>query len=188
MNKISLVVLCCAAVIAGGIYLTGTRDAHQSVLSPAEEAVVRMERADVSVPDIGTGVTLHNGTSRFELSPGADAPGVITLQDTKALVWEGSDRTDVVGLFSVAPGGSGTFYYLILFEDKDGKLVQRSYALLGDRVRVEDMRLRIVENEQVDYEIAVDMLVRHSNEPFAAHPTVASSTTVLVKEGQFLHN
>ncbi len=88
-------------------------------------------------------VKLVNGAYQGELSVGSSADLTVTLGEMVALGDLDEDGTeDAAVILIVDPGGSGTFYYLAVVVDEDGKPRNVASVLLGDRVQVKSVSIQ----------------------------------------------
>ncbi len=117
-------------------------------------------------------VTLHSGVAEEPAAPGSAAKATTRLLDQRATGDLDADgRPDVAALLSFSGGGSGTFYYVAaLLNLGNGKGEATNVILLGDRVRLEAVRIE-------GGRIVVEMLDRKPGEPLAAPPSVKLSRT-----------
>lgn len=138
----------------------------------------RLESVSVSANESDTRVALSNGKAQFASE---DVKGTITLGDVAVEKTVG-DMKYVVTSVAVNSGGSGTFHYVVLFEDKDGTLTDKSYSLVGDRVRVTGLRADDVSGGLV---VSVSYMDHDKGEPLAAQPTVPRTKILVVEEGMF---
>ena len=89
-------------------------------------------------------VTLDNGHFRGEayVAGGASAPNVLLLDKPRARGdLNGDGRDEIAVLLAADLGGSGTFIYLAVLEQRGGQLVNLTTRLLGDRVRVDSLAI-----------------------------------------------
>lgn len=78
--------------------------------------------------------------------------------------------TKAVAILEDAPGGSGTFYYLVGASLQGNQQQYSKPVLLGDRI--------VIETVSVDEDtVTVDYLTRPEGSPMAAEPTEAMSVT-----------
>jgi hypothetical protein len=149
--------------------------------APATEPAAQLENLTVTLPGTPGPVTLKAGQGTFAVAPGSAARGRVWLVEGMAARWQGRDRSDVSRVLAIAPGGSGTFYHLVLFDATGDHLVQRSQALLGDRIAVQRIGVgELVHDPEADYRISVVTLVRRDGEPMASPPTVPRTRTFYV--------
>jgi hypothetical protein len=85
-------------------------------------------------------VRLRDGRYGAPAAPGSAAEIRVSLLDRRVVWTEGGARYAAVILVT-DPGGSGTFYQLVVVEDRRGRPVQVASAELADRVRVESLGL-----------------------------------------------
>ena len=89
-------------------------------------------------------VTLDGGQFRGVpyVAGGASAPHVLLLDEPRARGdLNGDGREEVVVLLAANLGGSGTFMYLAVLEQRGGELVNLTTLALGDRVKVESLSI-----------------------------------------------
>lgn len=86
------------------------------------------------------------------------------------------DKNGVAIIYSET-GGSGTFVYLNLYENKDGKMVQSGWPVfLGDRVVVKSLSIK-------DKKVKVDLITHGSGEPLCC-PATKATRIFKVSNGQ----
>lgn len=142
----------------------------------------RLKSASVAAAETGARVALVNGKATF--SEG-DVKGTITLGDVAIAKSVGSANY-VLSTLSVSTGATGTFYYVVLFEDKAGTLVDKSYALIGDRVSVTGIHAEVVTDKQASViAVSASYLDRDKGEPMTAKPSVSRTKILVVEGGEF---
>lgn len=77
----------------------------------------------------------------------------------------GDGLEDALVLLVADPGGSGTFTYLALVINDNGKPKPIASVLLGDRIIVKSLAIQ-------DGQVVVKLLTRKPGEPMAAKPTI----------------
>lgn len=142
------------------------------------DLLARLKSVSVSASESGSRVALSNGKAQFSSE---DVKGTITLGDV-AVEKTVDDVKYIVTSISVNSGGPGTFHYVVLFEDKDGSLTDKSYSLMGDRIRVTGLRADDVAGGLV---VSVSYMDHDKGEPLAAQPTVPRTKILVVEEGMF---
>jgi hypothetical protein len=188
MKKIILVVVAVVVLLAIGMFAFGKdkqRDTEtDTVLDTSVESLTGLGNAEIIVPDSDVTVTLSNGEAAYTLE-GTPVSGHVTLVDDMFAQWSEGDRSDMAAVFAVQPGGSGTFYYLVLFDVDGDVFTKKSEVLLGDRIQVEHVGIgELVHDPEADYRVTVRTLVRAENEPLAAAPTVSETRTFYVTNQQ----
>ena len=140
-----------------------------------------LKNAEITVPDSDTVVTLTDGKGSFEIVPDSASLGRVTLLDDMSAQWSKEDRTDLAVILAVSTGGTGTFYYVVIFDVSDDVLTQKSEMLIGDRIKVTRVGIgELVHDPEANYRVTVKTLVREEGEPFAAEPTVPKTRTFYV--------
>ncbi len=109
---------------------------------------------------------LKDGLFEEEAAPGSATKTKIQLGKIQAVGdVNGDGLEDAVVTLVVDPGGSGTFTYLALVLNQEGKPKPLAAVLLGDRIIVKSLALQ---NGNVE----VTMLTRKADEPMSTEPTV----------------
>jgi len=142
----------------------------------------RLKNVSVSAAETGNRVALQNGTAKW--SDGA-VKGTITLGDIAVEKTVGGINY-VLAPLSINTGGSGTFHYVALFEDKNGTLTDKSYALIGDRVKITGIRGDSVSNggkEQLV--VSVSYMDHDQGEPLGSTPTIPRTKILIVEDSLF---
>jgi hypothetical protein len=158
-----------------------TKDAFAPVTKDNTDTslIGRLKNASVAATETGNRVALSNGTAKF--SEG-DVKGTITLGDAAVEVTVGGVKYALTSI-AVNPGASGTFKYVVLFEDSNGTFVDKAYALIGDRVNVTGIRADAVSGDQVA--VSVSYLDHDKGEPLASAPTVPHTKIFVIEKGMF---
>ncbi len=140
-----------------------------------------LQNATITVPDSDAVVTLKDGEAMFSIEAGSADEGMVTVVDDMSAVWGKKGRTDLAAILAVNSGGTGTFYYLVLFDVSGNTFTKKSEAFLGDRIEVSRVGIgELVNDSNADYRVTVQTLVRGEGEPFTATPTVAKTRTFYV--------
>jgi len=138
----------------------------------------KLKNSSVMVSESGNRVALSGGKASFS-SEGVK--GTVVLGNVAVEKTIGNTKY-VVTTLSVNSGGSGTFHYIVLFEEKDGNLVDTSYSLVGDRVKVNGLRADEVAGGLV---VSATYLDHDKGEPMSAAPTVPRTKILIVEGGMF---
>jgi hypothetical protein len=162
-----------------------TKDTYAPVTKENTDAALisRLKSASVAATESGAKVALVNGSATF--SEGS-VKGTLTLGDV-AVEKEVSGAKYVVTSLAVNSGGSGTFKYVVIFEDKGNSLTDKSYALVGDRVVITGIRVDTVAggNGKDLAIVTVDYLDFDKGEPLAGRPTVPHKKIFVAEDGIF---
>jgi hypothetical protein len=109
---------------------------------------------------------LKDGLFEEEAAPGSATKTKIQLGKTQAVGdVNGDGLEDAVVTLVVDPGGSGTFTYLALVLNQEGKPEPLAAVLLGDRIIVKSLALQ-------NGNVQVIMLTRKPDEPMSSEPSV----------------
>ena len=143
----------------------------------------RLKNAFVSASETGTRVALQNGSAKFT---DGEVKGTVTLGDIAVEKTIGSTNYALASL-SVNSGGSGTYKYVVLFEDKNGTLTDKSYSVIGDRVSITGIRADMVTDAagKAQLVVTVSYLDHDRGEPLSANPTVPHTKILVVENGEF---
>ncbi|MBI5134402.1 MAG: hypothetical protein HZA81_03415 [Candidatus Taylorbacteria bacterium] len=143
----------------------------------------RLKVASVAAAETGTRVALANGKASF--SEG-DVKGTITLGDV-AVEKEVGGTKYVIADLAVNSGGSGTFKYVVLFEDSKNVLTDKSYAIIGDRVSITGIRGDVVSDAsgKAQLIVSVSYLAHDQGEPLSSKPSVPRTKILVVENGMF---
>jgi hypothetical protein len=169
-----------AAVVVVGVFAWVSHPAAPDTVIPPEPADA-FGSAEIQVPGSGAKVRLMDGKASFELAPGSAARGSVELVDGMVSVWKKGERTDTAAILAVNTGGSGTFYYLALFDGAGGAMTKRSEVFLGDRIRVTRIGMGELVHGSADYRLTVQTLVREEGAPFTDAPSVPITRTFYVE-------
>ena len=115
-------------------------------------------------------VRLRDGQYREPAGPGAATEIRVSLLD-RITAWTAGGRRYAAVILVTDPGGSGTFYDLVVVEDRRGRAVEAASAALGDRVRVESLTLARRDGQM---ELHVGLVVHGPDDPLCcpARPLV----------------
>ena len=154
-----------------------------------EELYTKLKNVVMTVPDTKTVIELKNGESDYKVDPEIESLGSISLSDPHAVrdvpsTAKSNARTDIISPLTVESGGSGSFQYIELFSWNGEKLLEKSYAFLGDRISIDTVTTKDGGN-QAEYYIVIDYLVRNDDEPMSDDPTHRRETTIPVVDGRF---
>jgi hypothetical protein len=98
-------------------------------------------------------------------APDSATKTIVQLADLQFGDVNGDGSEDALVTLVVDPGGSGTFTYLVLVLNEEGKARPVASVLLGDRI--------IVKSMQIDPDgMKVSLLTRQPDEPMTADPKV----------------
>jgi hypothetical protein len=162
----------------------GSRDAYAPVTKDTTDTSLlgRLKTASVSAGDTGSRVTLVKGAGQFSVD---DVKGTVSLGDV-AIAKSAGGTNYALATLAVNSGGSGTFWYVVLFQDKDGVLTDVSYSLVGDRVKVTGIRADEVSDAgKPALAVSVSYLDHDKGEPLASAPTVPHTKILFVSNGIF---
>jgi len=100
------------------------------VVATAREAGYSMEHLGVGTVQLSAG-TYHDSAAGLDVRMIATATGDL----------DGDDRDDAAVVLASTTGGTGTFIDLYAVFDKQGRAMTRGPASLGDRVKVDSIRV-----------------------------------------------
>lgn len=150
---------------------TGKEATDSSLLS-------RLKSVSVSASETGNRVALSNGKANFS-SDGVK--GSVVLGDIAVEKTVGGSKF-IVATLSVSSGSAAAYNYVVLFEDKDGTITDKSYSLLGDRVKVTGLRADEVSGGLV---VSVTYLDHDKGEALTSAPSVPRTKILVVEDGMF---
>lgn len=153
------------------------------------ELKTKLKSVTFTVPDTQVVVQLKNGDASYKIDPELDAMGDVSLGDPQAIyeitkTSTRARRTDIISPVTVESGGSGVFAYIELFSWTGEKLLERSYAFLGDRIAITKVSTTIGLGKE-EYRVVVEYLVRSDTEAMSDEPTHPRRTTIPVFDGHF---
>jgi hypothetical protein len=118
---------------------------------------------------------LKDGAFEEEAAPGSATKTKIQLGKIQAIGdVNGDGLEDALVTLVVDPGGSGTFTYLALVLNQDGKPKPLAAVLLGDRIVVKSLALQ-------NGTMEVTMLTRKPEEPMSTEPTLEQKLNFLLQ-------
>jgi hypothetical protein len=128
----------------------------------------RLKSASVSATESGNRAALSNGTAKFTEG---SVKGTITLGDVATEKTVGGVKY-VLAPITVDTGGSA-YQYVVLFEDKNGSLTDKSYSVIGTNAKVTGIRADEVSDASGKPQLVVSISYTQSG---------ASRTKLLVVE------
>jgi len=138
------------------------------------------KNSEILAPENNKSVQLTDGTGSYEIVPESASRGNLTVLDQYS-VWKNGLNTDLLTVVAVNNGGSGTFYYLTLFDISGEVFTKKSEILLGDRIKVTSVGIgELVHDPEAEYRVSVQTLVRDEGESFATEPMVEDTRTFYV--------
>jgi len=183
MRKIYWVVIIVLLVILG-YYIS--KDAPEEIVTGSSDEVTYLKllkMSEIVAPDSNELIQLINGKGSYEIVPNSASQGVVTVLDDMLAIWKDEERTDVITILTSNTGGSGTFYYLVLFDLTNNTFSKKSEILLGDRIRVTKVGIgELVHDPEANYRLTVQTLKRNDAEPFAVEPTFMETRTFYVTD------
>ena len=112
----------------------------------------------VRVDPIRPMAPLTNGEYSESVAPGSATKTSVKLTDHTAFGYiDGKPAAAVI--LVTDPGGSGTFYYLALVTESEGKLTNIATTLLGDRVQINSLAVK-------EGKMILDMITQGPDDPF----------------------
>ncbi len=183
VSKISTELMVLGIVVAvGALYLIFAKSTQTKTI-PAGLTAGQIKTANYTLPDIGGSFTFNdNGEYATSVSQGKGAV-TPTITETAALMsnqiafgdLNSDGKNDAAVPVVEQLGGSGSFYYIVIFLDDNGKPKEVGTKLLGDRIVVNSVK---IENSQV----AVAMLDHGPSDG------MASATMPITKYFGFVDN
>ena len=145
--------------------------------------LIRLQSVSVSANESDSRIALSNGRAQFTSD---NVKGTILLGDV-AVEKTINGVKYVLATLAVNSGGSGTFQYVVLFEDKDGNLTDKSYSLVGDRVNITGLRADDVTGVSggSGLLVSVSYLDHDKGEPLSAQPSVPRTKILVVENDMF---
>ena len=202
MNRFHTTLVFGALIIALGILtalpmMFGSWNSGSQTQNTEGTVHERIARQTIKVPEFDVSVTLSSGQAEFSI-PAEDGvlyttTGAIAVGDPvlEAPVYGANNtvtRKDVLVPLVVNGGGSGSFLYIVRFNETQQGLVQKDYVFLGDRVQLDNITLAVAAplmEKGSEYAVQVTTLDRKPNEPFTAEPTVKVSKVYQVVNNSF---
>lgn len=130
----------------------------------------------------GQSVTLNNGFSETESSPGS-ATKTSTRYFGNELIHDlnNDGHEDVVFLLTQKHGGSGTFFYVVAALNTPAGYIGSHAFLLGDRIAPQSISIDeglTSQGTRRENVIVVNFATRGPNEPFTAVPSIGKSVWI----------
>lgn len=128
----------------------------------------------------GTSVTLKNGKSEVEITPGSSSKTITRYFGNNAIGDLNGDGTeDVAFLLTQESGGSGTFYYVVVALMTENGYVGTDAVFLGDRIAPQSTEIK-------NGRIIVNYADRKIDESMTTKPTVGISKYLKVVDGKLV--
>lgn len=131
-----------------------------------------LANAEYPIEGTSTGkAQLKDGVFEESVAPDSATKTKIKLGDVQAVGdVNGDGLEDALVTLVVDPGGSGTFTYLALVMNEDGRAKPLGTVLLGDRIIVKSLAIQ-------PGKVLATMLTRSPDEPMSAEPKVEVTRT-----------
>lgn len=188
MKKL-LIVLVIVLVAVGAFFLFSSDKSGSSTtqsigdieVQKADPTLIgRLDNVFVTASEDGNKVKLTDGKATFDVG---DEKGRVSIGDV-ATEKESNGRKDILAVVNVDPGTGENFQYLVLFEDKDGTVEEKSIAFLGSAV-VKSIVATDLGGGTEEYAVAVSAVVRDPGEPAGTKPSISRSYIFVVEKGVF---
>jgi len=135
--------------------------------------------AEIKIPDLDQKVTLTNGQASFPIAPDSIISGQIILDQDLTLEY----KDNLIAPFLLNTGGTGVFTYLSIFRKENNSLIKLSDTFLGDRIGLLNLTPSESNDQNVDYLLTINLLVRQPNEPFVIPPSIPTQKIFSVQDG-----
>lgn len=179
MIKIKTVIgiLVLLAVVGGGAYYFFVKQGNQNTQLSAPEETISFDPLNASYAIEGQTVLLVNGRAEHETVPDS-AIKTITSNWSEPVSGDlNNDGTDDAAfILTQDSGGSGTFFYVAVALNENGKARGINTILLGDRIAPQNISIK-------DGVVLVNYAVRNPDEPMAQAPSVGISGYYKVVDG-----
>ncbi|MEC6824656.1 hypothetical protein VXS02_14590 [Photobacterium piscicola] len=172
-----------AIILGGGVFYTVARTEAPITLA---ELATQPQQWQVKVPDTTASITL-NSIKKLQQQPylmgeyqtldGAD--NVTIYLNANQAVQQGKY---IATSFVTTNSGSGTFYYLSVFEQHNKNVDNLTNIFIGDRINIE--KITIVSNNPLM--IKIDYKTHGENTPYALPADVAKSQIYQLKDNQLV--
>ncbi len=144
--------------------------------------IERLANARVTASEDGNKVKLVNGEATFPVAGGGK--GKVSIGDVATeKIYNG--RNDILAIINVDPGTGEEFQYLVLFEDKDGAVEEKSIAFLGSAIVKSVVATDIGSKGAEEYVVSLSAVVRDPGEPAGAKPSLLKNYIFMVEKGTF---
>lgn len=97
-----------------------------------------------------------------------------------------SQGNDLFGIYTVNYGGSGTFYYVGLFENTSDGVSQRGALLLGNQLQITSLKLLEDPSGAADYELLINFRELGPSQVNAETPNTPATKIIKIKDHKFL--
>ena len=139
----------------------------------------KLANMEYKVEETQNGVaTLTNGVYEEPAAPDSATMTTVTLLPESVAFGEIDGTPSAAVVLVAQPGGSGSFYYLALVQEQDGKPVHVSSTLLGDRAVLNSVTIQ-------DNQIVVDMVTQGPDDPMCC-PSTRVVNTYALQDGQLV--
>ncbi len=169
MNK-KILVLVLIIVVGALIVFSNTSKKEAPVVVKSETASPKNSTYIID----GQLVTLVDGVSSMPAAPNSELKITTNYFGNEVTHdFDGDGRMDTAFIITQNPGGSGTFYYVVVALNKINGYVGSQAYLLGDRIAPQTTKMS--ENPATPDVIVVNFADRKPSESFAVPPSVGKS-------------
>jgi hypothetical protein len=137
----------------------------------------KIKNTKIIIPDTDISIDLINGSATFENN---NSEGSITIL---SILNQFNNEQDVFAEAIVEFGGSGSFKYLMSFENPEN-LKYKSYAFIGDRVPF--ISLTQLDTDNTGYFIELIYLDRAKDAPLTSQPNIKTSKIFRIENANIL--
>jgi hypothetical protein len=153
---------------AGNVWIPVTRDAHGSASNPLN-AIYAIE---------GNKITLQKGRSEVAIAPDSAVKiRTFVLGDVVEDDLDGDGDKDAALFLVHDPGGSGTFYYVAVAENLNGRYRGTNGVGLGDRISPKDLKIR-------NGVVVATYATRRPHDPMSTAPSVEALAYIAFDKGK----
>ena len=190
MKNAYIFIIIIALLVALGVGLTVKTLVKKPVPPPTFEGVATTTEPVVTtltgreligvnfiVPGGNTVVRLADGLVDYQTADGL-SDGVVIFITDQVVFGEVAGTPVAVAPVAASTGGTGTFLYLVLYEESAGGWQQRGEVLLGDRVVLQSLT---IDRSGANPRLQARILDRGEGESLAVEPSVA-----IVKEFEII--
>ncbi|MEC6907230.1 hypothetical protein VXS04_06010 [Photobacterium piscicola] len=176
-------ILVIVIILGGGVFYTAARTEPPITL---KELITQPQQWQVKVPDTTASIHLTSIKQlqqhpylmgEYQTLDGAD--NVTIYLNANQVVQQGKY---IATSFVTTNSGSGTFYYLSVFEQHNKNVDNLTNIFIGDRINIE--KITIVSNNPLM--IKIDYKIHGENTPYALPADVAKSQIYQLKDNQLV--
>jgi hypothetical protein len=186
-HKVFLIIICLLGILLAFMFLNNkTAEAPVIPIDSLSDTDLdseitiedKIKNIEITVPDTQIKVRLENGSAKFEKD---GTEGFVTILSILGTL---NNSQDIFVETIVNFGGSGSFKYLLSFENKDNNITYKSFIYIGDRLPL--ISLKQIGTDENGYFAELTYLDRGINDSFVVEPNIKSRKIFRIENSTIL--